>query len=461
MTARRVEKDALGDVDIPSDALWGSSTERAVCNFPISGRRFSAEFIRVLATIKGVAAEVNTELGLIDRKLSAAIKKASAEIAEGRHAEHFPIDIFQTGSATSTNMNMNEVVANLANVSLGGKLGRYEPVHPNDHVNRCQSSNDIMPTCLNVAASSAIKERLVPALSFLSGALKKRSKEFSKVYKIGRTHLMDAMPITLGQEFGGFARQVERACEWVEISAKALCELAVGGTSVGTGSGAHPEFAKKACLRLSRHYGIKFIPAKDRFEALSSRGGVCMVSGALRTTAIALSRIADDIRLLASGPKLGLAEIELPALAPGSSIMPGKVNPIIPEMVAQVATQVMANDLAVAEGTRAGHLQLNTHLPVIASNLLESIDILANAANVFAEKCITGIKANAKRCEENIEMSLGLAQALISKVGYRRAAEVAKKAASSGRSVKAMSLEEGLGSLAELDAIFDVSKLTS
>jgi len=459
MTSYRTESDALGEVKVPDDALWGSATQRAIENFNVSRRRFPTNFISKLALIKQCAAEVNCELKLLEKNISDAIASAASNVAGGNHFDQFPLDIFQTGSGTSTNMNANEVIANLANLSLGGRLGAWEMVHPNDHVNMGQSSNDVMPSALHIAAASKIKKRLIPLLEGLHESLSKKSGEFDQVFKIGRTHLMDALPITLGQEFGGWARQVEKSVEYLKRTLPALSELALGGTAVGTGTGAHPDFAKRVCKKLSKHLKIDFVPAKNHFEAISSHGPCVEVSGSLKTIAVSLSRIADDIRLLSSGPRLGLGEIRLPALQPGSSIMPGKINPVIPEMVCQVATQVVANDVAITTASMAGHLELNTQLPVIISNLLESIDILANATDLFAKKCIDGIEACEEKCRQNIDRSLALATALVPKIGYARASEIAKMAYVSGKTVREVALSEGIAGEEELSELLNIENL--
>ncbi|MBT3181156.1 MAG: class II fumarate hydratase [Deltaproteobacteria bacterium] len=461
MKSNRTESDSIGEIDIDDNALWGASTQRAIENFPISTRRFSDDFISSLALIKRYAAEVNLELKLIDKKIADSIVQAATDVYEGKFSKHFPVDIFQTGSGTSTNMNMNEVVASVANLESGGTLGTWDPVHPNDHVNMGQSSNDVMPSALHIAALIKIKTNLLPSLAMLHKSLQNKSEQFKEHLKIGRTHLMDALPITLGQEFSGWARQIELCIKWISSSSSSLGEVAIGGTAVGTGVGAHPNFSKLLCKKLSKHLDIEFIAASNSFEALSSHNAAVYVSGSLKTLAVALTRIADDIRLLASGPRLGFAEIELPALQPGSSIMPGKVNPVIPEMVTQVATQVIANDTAIAAAGKSGHLELNTQLPVIASNLLESINLLSNASKIFSEQCIDGITAFEDRLGENIKMSLAMATALVPKIGYERAAGIAKMAHASGKSVRDIALEENLVSESELDKILDLKTLVN
>ena len=460
MTDSRIEKDALGEIKLPSDALWGSSTQRAVENFPISGKKLPRQFIWALCLIKAKAAQANASLGLIDDDLARVIADAANDAAEGTYDAQFPLDVFQTGSATSTNMNANEVIANLANAALGRAIGEYSPIHPNDHVNRCQSSNDVIPAAIHLAAASEIDRALIPALEQLRASLASKARAFDRVLKTGRTHLMDAMPVRLGQEFAGFARQIEKAIERMRRLLPPLCELALGGTAVGTGFGAHREFASEVCTLLSEELGLDLRPAKDRFEALSSRSTCVEAMGSLKATATSMMRIADDLRLMASGPRLGLGEIMLPAVQPGSSIMPGKVNPVIPEMVIQVGAQVIANDCAVAIGAQAGHLELNTMLPLIAVNFLESIEILANAARVFANRCIAGIEACEERCTRDMEQSLALATALAPKLGYAAAAEIAKEASRSGRTIREVALEKGAATESELDELLDVWKLT-
>ena len=455
MTGTRKEKDSLGEIEVPAKALWGASTQRAIENFPISQRRFPRPFIFALGEIKARAAEVNGALGLVEKEQASAIADAAQRVAGGEFDDQFPVDIFQTGSGTSVNMNANEVIANLATKSMGGM-----PVHPNDHVNRCQSSNDVIPSAIHISAALEIKQGLIPAFEALRASLEKKAQEFDGVVKIGRTHLQDAMPVRLGQVFGGYARQVEKGIERMERVLPALGEIALGGTAVGTGVGAHPEFAEKVCGILSKELELYFRPAGNHFEALSSRSTCVEASGCLAATATSLARIADDIRLMASGPRLGFGEITIPALQPGSSIMPGKVNPVIPEMICQVGIQVIANDTAIKMAAQGGQFELNTYLPVIASNLLESIGILSNAARIFSERCIEGIEANEARCKEGVDRSLALATALVPKIGYEHAAEVAKEAARTGKTVREVALAQGIADAAELDEILDVRKMT-
>ncbi len=459
MTDYRTEKDALGEIQVPATALWGAATQRAIENFPVSGRRFPHAFIAMLARIKGAAAVVNGELGLLEAGKAQAIAQAAASVVAGEHDDQFPIDIFQTGSGTSTNMNANEVIASLANRELGGTLGTWNPVHPNDDVNLGQSSNDVIPSALHLTAAAEINTNLLPALTELHRALGEKALAFDHIFKTGRTHLMDAMPIRLGQEFGGWARQVERGSERIRRTLPVLFELALGGTAVGTGFGSDAEFAPRVCEILAFETELAFVPSINPFEALQSHSPCVEMSGALTATASSLARIADDVRLLASGPRLGFSELKLPALQPGSSIMPGKVNPVIPEMVVQVATQVMGNDTAVKIGALGGHLELNTQVPVIAANLLDSIHILGNAASLLAERCIADIEADEDRCQESIDMSLALVTALVPQIGYARAAEIAKKAADTEQTIR--SAAQGVLPDDELDELLDPANLTS
>ncbi len=461
MTSYRMDHDALGEVKVPQDALWGASTQRALENFPISTRRFPRAIIGMLGLVKAHAAAVNRDLHLVSEEIALAIERAALDVAQGLHDHHFPLDVFQTGSGTSLNMNANEVIANLANLALGSPLGSMTPVHPNDHVNRCQSSNDVIPSVIHLAAATEIDRTLLPALERLHSALVVKAKAFDSILKIGRTHLQDAMPIRLGQEFGGYARQVEMGIERLRRLLTVITELALGGTAVGTGTGSHPQFASRVCERLASELMLDFRPSVNSFTALASQAPAVEASSDLSATAVSLTRIADDIRLLASGPRLGLGEIKLPSLQPGSSIMPGKVNPVIPEVVCQVGTQVLANATAISIAATAGHLQLNTQLPLIASNLLESISILASAARVFAEKCVEGIEANQARCESLVEQSLALATALVPKIGYAKASEIAKEAARSNRTIREVALEQNIAPKEELDVLLDLHHLTT
>ena len=452
--ATRSEKDALGEVLVPEDAYFGAQTQRAVENFPVSGRGFPRSFIWALGLIKACGAEVNAGLGLLDPKLAGAIGAAALEVAGGKLDGHFVIDIFQTGSGTSTNMNANEVIAGRANEILTGKRGGKAPVHPNDHVNLGQSSNDVIPSALHVAALCGIENGLAPSLMRLHTALKKKARKFRPVIKIGRTHLQDAVPVSLGQEFGGYARQIGLGIKRVGRAGESLRELALGGTAVGNGLNTHPEFAQKVVARLSIETGCAFREAKDHFEAQSAQDAAVETSGALKTIAVSMAKIANDIRLLASGPRCGLGEIRIPSLQPGSSIMPGKVNPVIPEVVIQVAAQVIGNDAAITLGGLGGYLELNTMLPLIARNLLESIELLAAAAGLFAGKCIEGLDADRAKCAGQIEQSLALATYLVPYVGYDRASEISKEAFASGRTIREVVLGKKILSEEQVKEIF-------
>jgi fumarate hydratase, class II len=453
MKGRR-EEDALGEVVVPEDAYYGAQTQRAVQNFPVSGVRFPRPFIRSLGLVKKCAAAVNRVLGLLDSERAGAIILAAQEVADGLRDDQFVVDVFQTGSGTSTNMNANEIIAGRANEILTGKRGGKSPVHPNDHVNLGQSSNDVIPTVIHLAALTQIWERLIPALISLGLRLEDKAREFSTISKIGRTHLQDAVPIRLGQEFGGYARQVELAVLRLEHMQESLSELALGGTAVGNGVGAHTDFAPRMIEMLSKETGIPLREAENHFEAQAARDAAVEASGTLKTVAVSLMKIANDIRWLASGPRCGLGEIRIPSLQPGSSIMPGKINPVIPEVVIQVAAQVIGNDMAITQGGQWGMFELNTMLPLIARNLLESITLLANAAALFNEKCIAGIEADKQKCESNIEQSLALATYLVPALGYDRASALAKEAHQTGKTVRQMILEQDILPEAELDRLF-------
>jgi fumarate hydratase class II len=436
MSDTRIEKDSLGEVEVPAGAYYGAQTERARRNFPVSGLTLPRRFIAAVALIKGEAAAVNEELGIVPPEVARAIRQAAAEVFEGKHEDHFPLDVFQTGSATSTNMNVNEVLSNRAIEILGGVIGSKKPVHPNDHVNAGQSSNDVIPTAIHGSAYFAIQEQLEPALRRLADALGRKAEEVDPVVKIGRTHLQDAVPIRLGQEFGGYAQQVRYALDRLASVKPRLAELPLGGTAVGTGLNTPPEFAPKVIARLAERTGCPFVPAPNRFEAMAAKDAAVETSGALRTIAVSLTKIANDIRWLASGPRCGIGEISIPSLQPGSSIMPGKVNPVIPESVLMVAAQVVGNDATIALAGMSGHFDLNVMMPLIAFNLLQSIEILANASALLAEKCVEGIEANRERCEELVERSLAMVTSLVPKIGYDAAAEIAKESMRTGRTVR-------------------------
>ena len=441
----------MGTVLVPETAYYGPQTQRAVDNFPIGDLKLPLSFIRALALLKKCAASVNLDLGLLDSKLADAIVTAAREVIDGQLDDQFVVNVFQTGSGTSTNMNMNEVLACRANEILSGKKSGKSPVHPNDHVNLCQSSNDLIPSVIHIAALISIRNDLTPALDLLEQSLAKKAREFAKIHKIGRTHLQDAVPMVLGQEFSGYARQIELGIKRMAAAEERLGELALGGTAVGTGVNAHPEFAAKVIALLSTETNIAFQEAANHFEAQAAQDASVETSGALKTLAVSMVKISNDIRWLASGPRCGLGEINLPSLQPGSSIMPGKINPVIPEAVIQVAAQVMGNDTTIMMGGQAGNFELNVMLPVMTFNLLQSIDLLASAADVFVNKCIDGISANAETCAGYIEKSLALATGLVPKIGYDKAAAVSKKAYESGKTIRDVVIEEKILSEKEFD----------
>jgi fumarate hydratase class II len=442
----------MGAVKVPEAAYYGAQTRRAADSVLCPELRLPIGLIRAVALIKRAAAEANRELGLLDPRLAEAVGAAAEEIIRGRFDDQFILGVFQTGSGTSTNMNVNEVIASRANEILTGKKGGRHPVHPNDHVNLGQSSNDVIPSAIHIAAATAVDRNLVPALQKLHAALAAKAVAFAEVRKIGRTHLQDAVPITLGQEFSGYARQIELGRERVSSAARRLSELALGGTAVGTGVNAHPRFAATAIALISREAGIDFREAQNHFEAQGARDAAVEMSGALRTVAVSLTKIANDIRWLGSGPRCGLGEILIPALQPGSSIMPGKVNPVIPEAVLQAAAQVAGNDATIALSGMGGNFELNAMMPVIAYNLLQSLDLLAAGAGTFADKCIDGIHADRAACEAAIEKSLALATGLVPRLGYDHAAAVAKAAYERGLTVREVLLQEGALSREEIDA---------
>jgi fumarate hydratase class II len=445
----------MGFVKVPQEAYYGAQTQRAIENFPISGWRFQRELIYALGLIKYGATKVNSELGLLGGRMARAIQKASEEVMEGKWDAEFVVDIFQTGSGTSTHMNANELIANRANEILGGRKGTYQPVHPNDHVNLGQSSNDVFPSCIHIASMILLRKRLLPALEGLQKALKKKEKEFHPVLKIGRTHLQDATPIRLGQEFGGYAQQVESGIRRIRSGIESLSQLPLGGTAVGTGINTHPLFAKKVISIIKKKTGYPFREVVDHFEAQGARDASVEVSGALKTAAVSLIKIANDIRWLGSGPRCGIGEIRLPETQPGSSIMPGKVNPVIAESLVQVCAQVIGSDAAITLGGLSGNFELNVMMPLIAHNLLQSIRLLASAVDNFSKRCIEGLEADHKRCEEMIEKSLALATALTPKVGYDEAARIAKKAYAQRKTIRQVVDEEGILSKDELDRWLD------
>ncbi len=450
----RIERDALGTVEVPEDAYYGAQTRRAAENFPVSGRTFGRPFLRALGLVKESAAIVNADLGLLPPGIAAAIRSAAREVVEGRLDGHFILDVFQTGSGTSTNMNANEVVAGRANEMLTGTRGGKEPVHPNDHVNLGQSSNDVIPTVIHVAAVSLIVQRLIPALEKLLAALSHKAAEFRNIMKIGRTHLQDAVPVSLGEEFGGYVRQVELGIQRAKKAAETLSELALGGTAVGNGLNTHPEFAGRVIELIGEKTGYSFREAQNHFEAQAAQDSSVEASGEMKTIAVSLIKIANDIRLMASGPRCGIGEISIPSLQPGSSIMPGKVNPVMPEMVIQVAAQVIGNDAAITCCGQGGYFELNTMLPVIALNLIESIEILASAAGLFAEKCVAGLTANPERCRSYIEQSLALSTYLVPYVGYDRASEISKEALLTGKTIREVARAQAVLPEDRLDEIF-------
>ena len=446
----------MGEVRVPADALYGAQTQRAAENFPISGRRFTRRFIEALGRLKEAAAATNAELGLVATELTGAIAAAAHEVAVGDWDDHFPLDIYQTGSGTSTNMNANEVIAALANRALAGAAH----VHPNDHVNYGQSSNDIIPTAIHVSCRAAIRDELVPALGALHAALATKARDFDEIVKSGRTHLMDATPVRLGQEFGGYARQVAKGIERAERASEEMAEVALGGTATGSGINTHPEFAGRTMARVASHYGIDFREAEDHFEAQGAKDACVSLAGALNTVAASLMKIADDVRWLASGPTSGISEIQLPAVQPGSSIMPGKVNPVMCEALMMVCARVAGNTTTVTIAGQRGNFELNVMMPVIADALLESITLLANASRVFSDRCVTGITARPDRARELLERNPSIATALNAYIGYDKAAVVAKKAASEGRSVREVVEEMGLITPEQVDDALDVRQMT-
>jgi fumarate hydratase class II len=452
----REEKDTMGIVRVPENAHYGAQTQRAVENIAIGDLKMPRDFIRALALIKAAAAEVNRRLGLLDPERSEAIAAAAREVLEGRWDDQFLVGVFQTGSGTSSNMNVNEVIASRANEMLTGRKGGKAPVHPNDHVNLGQSSNDAVPSAIHIAALQSIRSRLVPALRRLQEALSAKAEAFADVRKIGRTHLQDAVPMTLGQEFSGYARQVELGIERLASIEPRLAELALGGTAVGTGVNAHPEFAAAAVAWIARATGIDFRKARNHFEAQAARDAAVEASGILKTVAVSLAKIANDLRWLGSGPRCGIGEIRLPSLQPGSSIMPGKVNPVIPEAVLQMAAQVAGSDTTITLCGLGGNFELNTMMPLIAHHLLQSIALLADAAVALADKCITGIAANREACAAFIERSLALVTGLVPRIGYDRAAAVAKEAYDSGRTIREVLTAEAILPEEEIDRLLDI-----
>ena len=459
MTEYRIEHDTMGEIKVPADARWRAQTQRAVENFPISGTPIESAQIRALAQIKSACAKANAELGIIEQDMADAIVVAAEEVATGRHDDQFPIDVFQTGSGTSSNMNTNEVLASLATKSLGRE------VHPNDHVNASQSSNDVFPTSIHVAATASAMNELIPSLDHLAQSLEAKAKEFAEVVKSGRTHLMDATPVTLGQEFGGYAAQIRRGIERIEASLPRTAEVPLGGTAVGTGINTPVGFPQRVIELLADGTGLPVTEAVDHFEAQGARDGLVEMSGQLRTIAVSLTKICNDLRWMGSGPRTGLAEINLPDLQPGSSIMPGKVNPVLPEATLMVAAQVIGNDVTIATAGASGSFELNVMLPVIGRNLLESMRLLGNASRTLADRCIDGITANEERCREFAESSPSVVTPLNRHIGYENAAAIAKKAVKERKTIREVVIEEGYVergdiSEADLDAALDVMSMT-
>jgi fumarate hydratase class II len=455
----RIEHDTMGEVRVPKHAKYRSQTQRAVENFPISGQRLERSHIEALARIKAAAAKVNADLGVLEPEMAHAIQDAAAEVAAGAYDDHFPVDVFQTGSGTSSNMNTNEVLATLATERLGS------PVHPNDHVNASQSSNDVFPSSIHIAATSAVVNDLVPALEHLAASLDRKAKQFATVVKSGRTHLMDATPVTLGQEFGGYASQIRYGVERLQVSLPRLAELPLGGTAVGTGINTPPGFSAAVIAEVAQQTGLPLTEARDHFEAQGARDGLVEASGQLRTIAVSLNKICNDLRWMGSGPRAGLGEIQLPDLQPGSSIMPGKVNPVIPEATHMVCAQVIGNDAAIAFAGASGNFELNVMLPVMARNLLESVRLLANISRVLADRTIDGIVADEERCRELAESSPSIVTPLNKYIGYENAAKVAKQSLKEKKTIRQVVLEGGYvekGDLTEsqLDEALDVLKMT-
>jgi len=456
----RIESDSMGQMKVPAWALWGAQTQRAIENFPISGYRFDRRFIRAMGLIKQAAAEVNRSLGLLDEQRAEWIIAAAGEVIDGKLDEHFAVDVFQTGSGTSTNMNTNEVIANRAIQLAGGKVGSRQPVHPNDHVNMGQSSNDVIPAAIHVAAAEALQYDLLGALEALAARLDEKAGRFRAVIKIGRTHLQDATPIRLGQEFSGYAAQARLSAARAGKAVRSLRELPIGGTAVGTGINTHVEFGRRMAARLSERTGIAFAEADNHFEAQAARDAVCEASGLVRTIAVALTKIANDVRWLASGPRCGIGEIAIPATQPGSSLMPGKVNPVMSEMLIQVGAQVIGNDAVVAVAARDGVFELNVMMPVMARSLLESIRLLTNGVKVFTERCLAGIEPNADHCRQMVERSLAMCTSLAPAIGYDRAAAIAKEAYQTGKTVREVAAASGVLPAEELERLLDPESMT-
>jgi len=455
----RTERDSLGEMQVPADAYWGAQTQRAIENFPVSDATFGRRFVRALGVVKKAAALANHDLGLLPAETAEPIVEAADEVIAGEHDNQFPVDVFQTGSGTSSNMNANEVIANRASELVGADVGSRE-IHPNDHVNYGQSSNDVIPTAMHVASAEAVEKDLLPALETLRNALAEKEEEFADVVKTGRTHLQDATPITLGQEFSGYRTQVEKGIERVEGALGRLQELALGGTAVGTGLNTHPEFPERAAEYIAEETSIAFREADNHFEAQAAHDAMSEAHGALRTVAGSLNKVANDLRLLASGPRNGLGEIDQPENQPGSSIMPGKINPVVAEAVNQVHKQVVGNDAAIAAGAAEGQIDLNLYKPVIAYNFLQSADILANASEVFAAKFVAKLGADREHCEKRVHQSMALGTALNPAIGYDAASKVAKQALAENKTIREVVVEEGYLTEAEADDVLDPAKMT-
>ncbi len=458
--AMRTERDSMGEMEVPEDALWGASTQRAVLNFEVSSLRLPESIISALGVIKVAAAQANMDLALLDAERGEAIVAAGKEVIDGTLFKHFVVDVFKTGSGTSTNMNANEVIANRALEILAKGKGERNFIHPNDHVNNCQSSNDVFPSSIHVASYIAVQERLLPALEELQEALLQKSQDFSGILKAGRTHLQDATPIMLGQEFGGYAAQIGQSIERIKRSAKGLLGLALGGTVVGTGLNTHPDFARKAIENISVLTGHEFCEAENHFAAQATQDVVVEVSGQVRTLAVALMKIANDVRWLSSGPRCGIVEIGLPEIQPGSSIMPAKVNPVICESVMMASAHVIGNDTTIAVCGQHGNFELNVMLPVLAHNILEAVDLMANTARNFARKCVVGITANEERCLELAEKSLATVTSLAPVIGYDKAAELAKRAMKEDKTVRQVALEMKVLPDEELARLLDLEAMT-
>ncbi|HCC69166.1 MAG TPA: aspartate ammonia-lyase [Nitrospiraceae bacterium] len=455
----RIERDTIGEVKVPADALFGAQTQRARENFQISGLKLPRRFIRAQGIVKLSAARANGALGLLDKKILKAVERAAEEVIKGLHDSHFAVDVYQAGAGTSQNMNANEIIANRAIEMLAGKKGDYSLVHPNDHVNMAQSTNDTIPTALYISSYEAVKYELLPPLKGLQSALQKKAKEFHKIIKSGRTHLQDAVPMRLGQEFGGFAHAIKRDTDRITIASRSLLRLPLGGNAVGTGINAHPRYASIAIREIAKITGIEFKKSENFFEGIQNVNPALELSASLRGLSVTLTKIANDLRLLSSGPRTGFAEIKLPAVQPGSSIMPGKVNPVMAEMLNMVCFQVMGNDTAIAFAAQASQLELNVMMPVIAYNLLWSIEILCSSIKTFTDRCVLGIEADEHRCTELMERSLALATALTTRIGYQRAAEISREAYRTGKTVNEVVVERGVLTQSEASLLLDPSKL--